>query len=156
MQQWQFINNFNQLNMFRAVPAGIISPVLYTTCCKYSLGLLKMGETIARNMLSWLKLLINCHCCIWLGVYIIKIKSLIWAGHFLSEKLCILMQKYLQTVRLHLLTGRQSIPPLSSPIAISSTEMLVWRFILFLRTRGVIRHRKKKMNYIYIYIWQIY
>ena len=47
------------------------SSVLYTTSCKYSPGLLRMGETIARNMFSWLKLLINCHCCIWLGIYII-------------------------------------------------------------------------------------
>jgi len=70
MQQRQFINNFTQLNVFRA----IVSPILrstrlclqlvhYTTGCKHSLVLLRMGETIARNMLSWLKLLINCHCC---------------------------------------------------------------------------------------------
>ena len=30
-----------------------------------------MGEVIARNMLSWLELLINCYCCILLVVYII-------------------------------------------------------------------------------------
>ena len=30
-----------------------------------------MGETIARNMLSWLKLLINYHCYTHLVVYII-------------------------------------------------------------------------------------
>ena len=35
------------------------SSVLYTTSCKYSLVLLRMGEIIARNMLSWLKLLIK-------------------------------------------------------------------------------------------------
>jgi len=40
------------------------SSVLYTTSCKHSLVLLRMDETIARNMSSWLKLLINCHCCI--------------------------------------------------------------------------------------------
>ena len=47
---------------------------------------LRMGETIARNMLSWLKLSINCHCCILLVVYIIismmhgyvNIKHQIW------------------------------------------------------------------------------
>jgi len=33
--------------------------VLYTTSCKHSLVLLRIGETIARNMLSWLKLLIK-------------------------------------------------------------------------------------------------
>ena len=31
-----------------------------------SLVLLKMGGTIVRNMLSWLELLINCYCCIYL------------------------------------------------------------------------------------------
>jgi hypothetical protein len=30
-----------------------------------------MGEIIARNLLSWLELLINCYCCIWLVVDII-------------------------------------------------------------------------------------
>jgi len=31
----------------------------YTTSCKQSLVLLRMGEIIARNMLNWLKLLIK-------------------------------------------------------------------------------------------------
>jgi len=109
MQQWQFINNFNQLNMFWAIVSPILrstrlclqlvvhctddtagwwhvttptlvqvvtcrqpaaSSVHYTTSCKHSLVLLRMGETIAQNMFSWLKLLINCHCCIQLVVYI--------------------------------------------------------------------------------------
>ena len=35
------------------------SSVHYTTRCKLSLGLLRMGEIVARNMLSWLKLLIK-------------------------------------------------------------------------------------------------
>jgi len=63
MQQQQFINNSNQLNMFRAVwshpgyrPAT--SLVHYTTSCKHSLVLLRMCEIIIRNMLSWLELLI--------------------------------------------------------------------------------------------------
>ena len=34
-------------------------PVHYTTSCKHSLVLLRMGKIIARNMLSWLKLLIK-------------------------------------------------------------------------------------------------
>jgi len=34
------------------------SSVLYTKSCKHSLVLLRMGEIIVRNMLSWLKLLI--------------------------------------------------------------------------------------------------
>ena len=52
---------------------------------------------------------------------------------------------------MHALVNRktQSIPPVSSPIAVSSTEMLVWRFILFLRTTGLIRGRKKKMHCIH-------
>jgi len=36
--------------------------LLYTTSCKHSLVLLRMGEIIARNMLSWLVLLINRYC----------------------------------------------------------------------------------------------
>jgi len=38
--------------------------VHYTTSCKHSIVLLKMGEIIAWNMLSWLDLLTNCYCCI--------------------------------------------------------------------------------------------
>jgi len=44
------------------LPAGdqqAASSVLYTTSCKHSLVLLRMGEIIARNMLSSLKLLIK-------------------------------------------------------------------------------------------------
>ena len=40
------------------------SSVCYTTSCKHSLVFLRMGEIIVRNMLSWLKLLINCYSCI--------------------------------------------------------------------------------------------
>jgi len=36
----------------------------YTTSCKNSLVLLKMDEIIARNLLSWLELLINRYYCI--------------------------------------------------------------------------------------------
>jgi len=43
----------------------------YTTSCKHSRVFRRMGEIIARNRLSWLKLLINCYCCIWLVVYTI-------------------------------------------------------------------------------------
>jgi len=35
------------------------SAVLYTTSCKHSPVVLRMGENIARNMLSWLKLVIK-------------------------------------------------------------------------------------------------
>jgi len=44
------------------LPAGYqqaASSVLYTTSCKHSLVFLRMDEIIARNMLSWLKLLIK-------------------------------------------------------------------------------------------------
>ena len=41
---------------------GCITPQAVT----YSLVLLKMGGIIARNMLSWLELLINRYCCIYL------------------------------------------------------------------------------------------
>jgi len=93
-----FIDNFNHLNMFRAIISPILrriklclqlvvwstddvaswwpgwgeasvpphpghqltaSSVLYTTSCKHSLLLLRMGEIIARNMVSWLKFLIK-------------------------------------------------------------------------------------------------
>jgi len=42
------------------LPAGDLqaaSSIYYTSSCKHSLVLLRMGEIIARNMLSWLKLL---------------------------------------------------------------------------------------------------
>ena len=45
------------------------SSVHYTTSYKHSPVLLRMDEIIARNMLSWLKLLTNCYCCIYLVVY---------------------------------------------------------------------------------------
>ena len=40
-----------------------------------SLVLLKMDEIIARNMLSWLELLICCYFCIYLVIYIIYINE---------------------------------------------------------------------------------
>jgi hypothetical protein len=40
------------------------SSVHYTTSYKHSLVLLRMGEIIARNMLSKLELIINRYCCI--------------------------------------------------------------------------------------------
>jgi len=39
--------------------SAIVDTLLYNTSCKHSLVLLRMGEIIARNMLSWLKLLIK-------------------------------------------------------------------------------------------------
>jgi hypothetical protein len=78
MQQQLFIDNFNQLNMFRAIirpkhvelieiinkllllhripphpgPQPAARSVHYTICCKHSLVLLRMGEIIAGNVLS--------------------------------------------------------------------------------------------------------
>ena len=65
-----FIDNYNQLSKFGAIISLILrstrlylhrqcclqaaSSVHYTTSCKHSLVLLRMGEIIARNMLSWL------------------------------------------------------------------------------------------------------
>ena len=51
------------------IPCGCIIPQAVT----HSLVLLKMGRIIARNMLSWLELLISRYCCIQLVVYIIYI-----------------------------------------------------------------------------------
>jgi len=48
------------------------SSVHYTTSCKHSLVLLKMGEIIARTMLSLWELLINRYCCIYFVVYFIN------------------------------------------------------------------------------------
>jgi hypothetical protein len=45
---------------------GCIIPQAVT----HSLVFVKMGKIIARNMLSWLELLINRYCCIYLVVYI--------------------------------------------------------------------------------------
>ena len=68
-----YLSSFNQfLNHLTKFPAGDLvtscwwpchqqatSSVLYTTSCKHSLVLLRMRDIIARNMLSWLKLLIK-------------------------------------------------------------------------------------------------
>ena len=42
-----------------------------------------MGKIIARNMLSWLELLINCYCCIYFVVYIIYF--ILYASSILSK-----------------------------------------------------------------------
>jgi len=58
------------------------SSVHCTTSCKHSLVFLRMGEIIARNILSGLKLLVNCYCCIWLVVDIIMLHVILgcWTG----------------------------------------------------------------------------
>ena len=67
--------------MFRAINLPIFRStrlcvtacgIMYPRCCR-CLVLLKMGKLIARNMLSWLELLISRCCCIWLVVCIIYI-----------------------------------------------------------------------------------
>jgi hypothetical protein len=42
-----------------------------TASCKHSLVLLRVEVIITQNMLSWLELIINHYCCIYLVVYII-------------------------------------------------------------------------------------
>ena len=50
---------------------GYIIPQAVT----HILVLLKMGKIFARNMLSWMELLINRYCCIYFVVYIIYIND---------------------------------------------------------------------------------
>jgi len=50
--------------MHRRCWRSAASSVLYTTSCKHILVLLRTGEIIVRNMLSWMELLINRYCCI--------------------------------------------------------------------------------------------
>ena len=61
-----------RINSFLRIPASALATswVHYTTSCKHRLVLLRMGEIIARNTLSWLELLKNRYFCIWLVVYI--------------------------------------------------------------------------------------
>ena len=62
---------FSDTHTHRRCCQPAASSVHCTTSCKHSLVLLRMGEINARNMLSWLTLLINCYCFICLVVYII-------------------------------------------------------------------------------------
>ena len=64
---------------------GCIIPQAVT----HSLVLLKMGEIIAWNMLSWLELLINCYCCIQFVVYIICISDARSCKHQICQ--CVLI-----------------------------------------------------------------
>jgi len=50
--------------MHRRCSRSAASSVHYTTSCKHCLVFLRTGEIIARNLLSWLELLINCYYCI--------------------------------------------------------------------------------------------
>ena len=68
--QW-FLPSSGALDCVYSLWYNEASSVYYTTSCKHSVVLLRMGEIIARNMLSGLKSLINRYCCIWLVVYII-------------------------------------------------------------------------------------
>jgi len=68
MRECSILDNHNTLRCLQAW-----SSVLYTTCCKQSLVFLRMGEIIARNMLSWLKLLmklllLHLVCCLYYHV----------------------------------------------------------------------------------------
>ena len=55
-----------------------------TTSCRHSLVLLRMGVVVARNMLSWLELLIGRCCCIWLVVCTVKLRNFSSSPYFLS------------------------------------------------------------------------
>ena len=67
-----FLSTREQKHVFTHTPhAGhqqAASLVLYTTSCKESLVLLRMGEIIAQNMLTWLKLLIIIVAFRWLFI----------------------------------------------------------------------------------------
>ena len=66
------------------------SSVLYTTSCKHSLVrllLVRMGEIIARNMLSWLESLINSYCRIQL-VHFILLTVPIFSKPTNAQQLC--------------------------------------------------------------------
>ena len=56
---WTCINDINNIDKTCRQHRGCIIPQAVTS----SLVLLKMGKIIARNMLSWLELLINRYCC---------------------------------------------------------------------------------------------
>ena len=64
---------------------GCIIPQAVT----HSLALLKIGKIIARHMLSWLELLINRYCCIYLVLYITyKKKKLVLSAEGMKCKTC--------------------------------------------------------------------
>ena len=72
------------------LPAGsqpAASSVHYTTNCKHSLLLLKMGESVARNMLSWLKFLITVIVASsWLFILFHTVLSVLY-HYFIDQKL---------------------------------------------------------------------
>jgi len=55
---------YNTPTMLAAGGRPATSCLYYTTSCSNSLVLLKMSKIIARNMMSWLGLLISRYCCI--------------------------------------------------------------------------------------------
>jgi len=70
-QNWNSSTNFSKTLLIQNAPTmlpadgrqhreGCIIPQVVT----HSLVLLKMGKIIARNILSWLELLISRYCCI--------------------------------------------------------------------------------------------
>ena len=63
---------------------GFIIPQAVT----HSLVLLKMDRIIARNMLSWLDLLISRYFCIWLVVYIIYINDARSSKYHIMKYIC--------------------------------------------------------------------
>jgi len=63
---------------------GCIIPQAVTHC----LVLLKMVKIIARNMLSWLELLISLYCCLYLVVYIIYINDARSSKYQIMKYIC--------------------------------------------------------------------
>jgi len=54
----------------------------------HSIVFLKMGKIIARNMLSWLELLISRYYCIYLMVYIIYINDELSSKYQIMKYIC--------------------------------------------------------------------
>ena len=54
----------------------------------HSLVLLKMGKIIARNMLSWLELLISRYCCMYLVAYVIYINDARSSKYQIMKYIC--------------------------------------------------------------------
>ena len=92
------------------LPAGhrpATSWVHYTTSCHtHSLVLLKMGKIIARNMLSWLELLISRYCWIYLVVYIIYISLYIYFFRLAKQSQFIPLQNVVYFITLPVLVRK--------------------------------------------------
>jgi hypothetical protein len=73
MQKYRFINNSNQLNMFREMISPILRSIRLASRLRAGTAMRLHYTTNRKHMLSWLELLIKRYCCIYLVVYIIII-----------------------------------------------------------------------------------